>query len=104
MIHSPFGTLSPALTASANTDNEAIRRRRFIEFEGKQYLCRKRKSATRGGSASLRLMLNNAASPPNLASSKGLLDPPTLHPSLNPPRSGVSGSTPPYRRGQGLRP
>src|SRR5207253_10375899 len=47
MIHSPFGVLSPALTASANTDNEAIRRRRFIEFEGKQYLCRKRKSATR---------------------------------------------------------
>src|SRR5438309_10788333 len=47
MIHSPFGVLSPALTASANTDNEATRRRRFIAFEGKQYLCRKRKSATR---------------------------------------------------------
>src|SRR5207245_11320768 len=47
MIHSPFGVLSPALTASANTDNEAIRRRRFIEFEGRQYLCRKRKCATR---------------------------------------------------------
>jgi hypothetical protein len=44
MIHSPFGTLSPpkAFGARGRIDNDAMRRRRFIEFEGKQYLCRKR--------------------------------------------------------------
>src|SRR5437764_11675971 len=48
MIHSPFGTLSPpkAFGARGRIDSEAMRRRRFIEYEGKQYLCRKRKSAT----------------------------------------------------------
>src|SRR5947207_1607263 len=37
IIHSPLGTLSPALAPWARIDSDAMRRKRFIEFEGKQY-------------------------------------------------------------------